>query len=97
MARCPSCHANINDWHILSMGKTGQITCPKCGQVLKMDPHVSLLKVFVSAGFLVGGISSGFCVAFPHAVKWLGFVLLWFLLIALTEIRFARLQAHGGK
>jgi hypothetical protein len=97
MARCPSCHANINDWHILSIGKTGTIQCTKCRQVLKMDPHLSLFKILVSIGFLAGGVTGGFCVASPNAFKWIILVLIWFLVIALVEVRFARLQANGGK
>lgn len=60
-----------------------------------MDPHLSVLKVFVSIGFLVGGVSGGLCMTSPHAAKWIVFVLVWFLVIALVDVRFARLQPDG--
>jgi len=91
MSKCPKCHKNINDWHILTLGKKTSVTCKYCGTELRVPDKISGVKVFAGTGFLLGGLVGGLCVAVPHAVKWIVFVLIWFLLLALVDIRYTRL------
>ena len=91
MSKCPKCRKNINDWHILTLGKTNSVTCKHCGTELQVPDKVSGIKVFVGTGFLLGGLIGGLCVAIPNAAKWIVFVLIWFLLLALADVRYTLL------
>jgi len=92
MAKCPHCGASIRDWHILTLGKENSITCQKCGTELFIPDQVSGIKVFVSTGFFMGAVGAGICVATGHILKWVALILIWFLLLALADIRYTRLK-----
>lgn len=96
MAKCPACGANLRDWHILTMGKTDSIRCGHCHATLKPQTKVSGIKVFLGVGFMLGGLSAGLSVAFGYVLQWIAFILIWFLLLALADIRYTRLEIRSG-
>jgi hypothetical protein len=96
MAKCPACGVNLKDWHILTMGKTDSIRCIHCSAILKPQAKVSGIKVFLGAGFLLGGVTAGFSVAFGYVLQWVAFILIWFLLLALADIRYTHLEIRRG-
>lgn len=92
MAKCPACGVNLNDWHILTLGKKSNIVCSHCGKALKPRTKVSGVKVLLGTGFLLGGIAGGLIVAFGVFVQWIVFVMIWFLLLALADVRYTQLE-----
>lgn len=92
MAKCPACGANLSPLSILTLGSKTVIRCEKCKADLKAQEKVSGIKVFVSVGFLVGGIGGGLSMASGHALQWIAVILVWFLILALADIRYTRLD-----
>lgn len=92
MAKCPACGVNLNDWHILTLGAKDSIKCSRCRAKLTPPAKVSGIKVFVSVGFLAGGLGCGMSVAFGHPLQWIAIVLVWFLLLALADVRYTQLE-----
>ncbi len=92
MAKCPVCGVNLSALSILTLGSKTVIHCQKCGANLKAQDKVSGIKVFVSIGFLIGGIGGGLSMASGHVVAWLAVIVTWFLILALADIRYTRLD-----
>jgi hypothetical protein len=92
MAKCPACGVNLNDWHILTLGAKNSFRCSHCRVELKAQDKVSGIKVFAGVGFMLGGIAGGLCIAFGHFAQWIAYVLIWFLLLALADVRYTRLD-----
>lgn len=91
MAKCPACGKSVNDWRILTLGSKSFVPCPHCRAELKTPEKVSGIKVFVSMGFLLGGFAGGLGTMSGHPLVWIGVVLIWFLVLALADIRYTRL------
>lgn len=92
MSKCPNCGKSLNDWHILTLGKTNSITCTSCGKKLKAREAVSGVKIVVGTGFLAGGLAGGICAVTGHLLHWFVFVILWFLFLCLVDVRYTRLD-----
>ncbi len=92
MAKCPACSKNLNDWHILTLGAKDSIVCAHCGKKLKPLSRVSGIKVFCSVGFLAGGLGGGLSFAFGHPLQWIALILIWFLILALADVRYTHLE-----
>jgi uncharacterized protein (DUF983 family) len=92
MAKCPSCGKNLSPWSILTLGSKTVVRCQACGADLKAQEKVSGIKVFVSVGFLIGGIGGGLSMASRHVLQWVALILVWFLILALADIRYTRLD-----
>jgi len=46
----------------------------------------------VSVGFLREGWAAAWSVAFGHPLQWIAIVLVWFLLLALADVRYTQLE-----
>lgn len=91
MAKCPVCGKQVNDWHILTLGAKTSVPCPGCHSKLKIPVKVSGIKIFVSTGFMIGGFVGGLSMVSGHPLVWIAIVLIWFLLLALADIRYTQL------
>ena len=92
MAKCPACGKHLNGWSILTLGAKTVIKCDHCHAELKAQEKVSGIKIFVTVGFLVGGIAGGLSLTSGLAVLWIAVMLIWFLLLALADVRYTRLD-----
>jgi hypothetical protein len=92
MAKCPDCGSTLNAWDILTLGAKNSIQCSGCHATLRARQKVSGIKVFVGVGFLIGGLACGLCMALGRFIQWIAFILIWFLLLALADVRYTRLE-----